>query len=340
MVDQVAPTPPASWIPVTNNLAGLASECGNVNGVYIDPRTDRLITGIALQGLFQSTDGAQTWTALGASGDLIKNRTSSIVFDPTNPNVFWESGIYGWETNTDGVFITKDNGKSFQGYAALQAIQSHQDSIAVDFTDPGRKTLVAGGHEQKGILFLSTDAGATWKDIGKSLPGGFGFCTTSLVLDAKTFVVGCAASYSQASGGILRSTDGGSSWSAASTQSVAGHPLRASDGTIYWSGEGGGIVASHDNGVTWSTFAMQGKAGSVQPLELPDGRIASTQGSNIVVTSDKGTTWTSIGTPVPFTPVGISYSPFRAAFYAWYFTCGGSNAVPTDGIVRYGWSYR
>jgi photosystem II stability/assembly factor-like uncharacterized protein len=340
MVDQVAPTPPASWVPVTSNLAGLASECGNVNGVYIDPRKDRLITGIALQGLFQSTDGAQTWVSIGAAGDPIKNRTTSIVFDPSNASVFWESGIYGWETNTDGVFVTKNDGNSFQGYAALDAIQSHNDSIAIDFTDPDRKTLLSGGHEQKGVLFLSTDAGATWKDIGSSLPAGFGFCTTTLVLDAKTFLVGCEVSYSQASGGILRSTDGGSTWKAVSTTSVAGLPLWASDGTVYWAGEGGGIVASRDDGVTWSTFAMRSQAGTVRPLELPDGRIVSTQGSNVVVTADKGATWTPIGTPIPFTPVGLSYSPFRAAFYAYYFTCSGSNAVPADGIVRYGWSYR
>jgi hypothetical protein len=341
--DAVAPTPSADWVSVTNNLTGLSSECGNMGGVYPDPRTDRLIAGVALQGLWASTDGAQTWTAIGTGGNSIKNRTSTIVWDPARATTFWQSGIYGWETGTDGAFITTDDGNSFQGYAGLSSAQmggNTNDSISIDFGDPQRQTLLAGTHEQTQTLYLSTDAGASWSNIGPSLPAGLGFCTSTLVLDSTTFLVGCAASWSGFPGAILRSNDRGGSWTQVHGAGVVGQPLWASDGTIYWSEEGGGMFKSSDEGATWSPIADASTAGTVSPIELPDGRIASAQHDSVVITADKGGTWTAIGTAMPYVPVGLSYSPFRSAFYIWYFTCTGTNAVPGDAISRFGWDYR
>jgi hypothetical protein len=341
MYDQVAPTPPASWVSVTNNLAGLTSECGNMNGVFPHPTMDMLISGVARQGLWASTDGAQTWSSIGTTGDKILNRTSWIVWDPSQPTTFWESGIYGWESPfTDGVFVTTDNGNSFKGYGALASIQSHNDSVAIDFSDPQRKTLLSGGHEQKQTLFLSTDAGNTWANIGASLPAGLGFCTATLVVDSKTFLVGCAASWSGAAGAILRSTDGGMTWTQANAKGVSGQPLWASDGGMYWAAEGGGIMKSTNQGAAWTEVADANTAGTLRPFELPDGRIASTHGSMIVVSADKGMTWKNVGTAMPYTATGFSYSPFRSAFFIWYFTCSGSNDVPADAIMRFGWDYR
>jgi hypothetical protein len=340
--DQVAPTPAASWVNVTNNLTGKTSECGNVSVVFTDPRADRLIVGVALDGLFASTDGAMTWNSIGTTGDPIKNRMSAIVFDPTNANTFWESGIYGWETNTAGVFVTTDNGTSFKGFSALEAVANGgntNDSVSVDFTDSMRKTMLAGTHETKGSLFLSTDTGSTWTNIGPMLPSGLGFCTSTLVLDTKTFIVGCEASYSNEAGAILRSTNGGMSFTNVNASGVAGQPLWATDGTLYFAAEGGGIDKSSDQGKTWTLVADKNTAGTVRPIELPDGRIVSAQQKSLVVSADKGVHWTPVGTPMPYVPIGIAYSPFRRAFYISYFTCTGSNAVPADGIARFGWDY-
>jgi hypothetical protein len=342
--DQVAPTPAASWVAVTNNLTGLTSECGNMGGVYPDPTQDRLISGVALEGLWASTDGAATWVSIGKSGDSIKNRLSSIVWDPATPTTFWESGIYGWETGTDGAFITTDDGASFTGYAGLSTAQmggNTNDSISIDFSDPMRKTLLAGSHETKQVLYLSTDTGKTWTNIGASYPTGLGFCTTTLIIDSSTFLVGCAASWSGEAGAVLRSTDGGKSWTNVHPSGgVVDPPLWASDGTLYWAAEGGGILKSADQGQTWTQAAATNTAGTVRPLELPDGRIVSVENEAIVITADQGATWTTIGTPMPYVPVGLAYSPFRAAFYIWYFTCTGTNAVPADAIMQFGWDYR
>jgi hypothetical protein len=340
--DQVAPTPDSAWTNVTANLSGLASECGNVSVVFEDPRADRLIVGIALNGLYATTDGAMTWSSLGTTGDPIKNRMSEILFDPTTSGTFWESGIYGFETSTPGAYVTTDNGTSFSGYMSLASLSGDadtNDSISVDVTDPDRKTMLAGSHEATGQLFVSTDKGTTWTNIGPNLPAGIGFCTNVLVLDATTFVAGCANSYSNQPGGIVRSTNGGQSFTTVSSTVVIGLPLWAADGTIYFGIEGGGITKSTDGGETWTSVADAATAGTVQPIELPDGRIVSANQQNLVITADKGATWTTIASPMPYVPRGIAYSPFRRAFYASYFTCSGANAVPADGIIRAGWDY-
>jgi hypothetical protein len=149
------------------------------------------------------------------------------VRDPKTPTTFWESGIYGWQDPwTMGVFVTKDNGQSFKGYLQLSIIQSHQDSVSVDFKDPERKTQLSGGHEQKQVLFRSTDSGANFVDIGKALPAGLGFCTGTHVIDSQDFLVGCAASWSGSPGAVVRSSDGGATFTKVSTQGVKERTLQ------------------------------------------------------------------------------------------------------------------
>ncbi|HEX7452240.1 MAG TPA: sialidase family protein, partial [Polyangiaceae bacterium] len=303
------------------------------------PFVDLLVLGVARQGLWSSTDGGATFGKLGASGDMILNRLSFVVWDPDNAKVFWASGIYGWESPfTDGVFKTTDQGASFSGYKKLSAIQSTNDSVSVDFTDPDRKVMLSGGHEQAGVFFRSTDAGVTWTDIGPSFPANIGFCTTALVLDAKTLLVGCAASYSGKNGAVLRSTNGGDAWTQVHDKGVFGQPLWASDGSIYWAAEGGGIDKSTDQGVTFTQVADGNTAGAVRPIELPGGRIVSIAQRVLKGSIDGGKSWQAIGTALPFDANVLGYSPFRRAFYASRFDC--TTAVPADAIERYGFDFK
>ena len=330
--------PPAQWTNITGTFAGMQSECGNFGGVYPSPYEDKLILGVARQGLFSSVDGGTTYQAIGTTGDKILNRLAMVIWDPAATQVFWTSGIYGWESPfTDGVFKTTDGGASFVGYAKLAMIQSANDSVSIDFNDPARKTMLSGGHEQAGLLFRSTDAGETWTDIGSSLPNTVGFCTTSLVLDAQTFLVGCAAGYSKKSGAILRSSDGGKTWSQVSGKGVSGQPLWAYDGSIYWAGEGGGMFKSADFGKTFTQVADAGTAGSTVPIQLPTGAIVSSAQKSLKLSPDAGKTWIPVATDMPWAASGIAYSPFRRAFYAWHWDC--TNNVPADAIQRFGYDY-
>jgi hypothetical protein len=330
-VDQVAPTPPSSWVNVTHNLAGMASECGNLTLVSSHPADDMLIAGVALHGLWASTDGAASWHSIGtgAGSAVITNRPSSIVYDPAHKDVFWESGIY----NGTGVYVTTDNGTSFAGLGTTH----HNDSVSVDFNDPMRQTLLAGPHEQKQMLFLSTNGGSTWKDIGPNLPAGTSFCTHAVVFDPKTFLVGCSG-WGGGTDGIFRSTDGGGTWKSVSTASAANNPLRAADGAIYWPIiYDKGLLKSTDQGQSWTQIVSSGVMHTVSPIELPDHRLATAGFQKIILSGDGGKTWNPVGDALPYAPETIAYSAFRRAFYVSHSTC--SNNVPADAIEELGFDY-
>ena len=210
-VTAVAATPPAQWVNVTANLAGMASECGNTSHLSSHPNRDEIIVSVAQKGLWATTDGGASWHKLGAGqgSATITNRGSSMVFDPTNPDVFWESGIY----NSNGIYKTSANGNIF---AALGDAK-HTDSVSVDLSDPQRQTLLAGGHEQKQMVYRSENGGSSWTNVGLNLPAGTNFCTTTLVLDKQVHMVGCSG-YAGGTDGVFRTTDGGKTWARTATQ--------------------------------------------------------------------------------------------------------------------------
>jgi photosystem II stability/assembly factor-like uncharacterized protein len=321
-----ATAPGATWAPVTANLTGMASECGNISLVSARPDRDELIASVSLHGLW-STTGTADWAALGtgAGSAAISNRGSKIVYDPDHPDTFWESGIY----NGGGVYRTDDGGQSFRQLGDV----AHVDGVSVDLSDPQRQTLLAGLHEQTGLL-RSNDGGRTWTKISTTLPPDAGFTTSPFVVDFHTYLVGTNHSDKA---GVFRTTDGGATWTQVFQGAVVGQPLLTTTGSLLWVVDGGGIIASKDAGATWTSAARSGTVDSGAPnlVELPGAMIAAVGSTTIVASPDGGATWQAIGPTLPFRPVGMTYSPSRRAFYIWYFTCsqGGDNAVPANAIM-------
>jgi len=293
-----------------------------------------VVAGVAKAGLWATEDGGQSWSKLGsgAGSAEITNRIGSLVYDPDHEGTFWESGIY----NGAGVYKTTDNGKTFEQLGDA----SHNDSVSVDFTDPDRKTLLAGPHEQPSKLFRSTDGGQTWNDIGAGLPASAGFCVSALVLSATDLLVGCTE------GGVFHSSDG-NTWSPVGSKAVQPQPLVGGDGTIYWPGRNGGLNVSADQGKTFAETADANTApymvGPTAPTELPDGRVVIVGKDHLLASSDKGVSWTPIGEPLPYPgggadgARGVTYSARTKTFFLWRFDCATS--VPSDAIMSAGFDY-
>ena len=295
-------SPPANtWINETGTLANMASQCGNLTLLSPVPRSDTIIAGVAGRGLWTNSRGS-TWVQLAGS-DKIVNRPSWIVYDPARPAVFWESGIYG----SGGIYQTTDRGISFRRLGSIV----HNDYVSVDFTDPERRTLLAGGHEQSQTVYQSTDGGQTWTNIGESLPDK-GTSSHPLIIDSNTYVVSAEGV------GIYRTTNAGASWRRVSAQGPVGPPLVTAKGAIYWPANGG-LLKSTDAGTTWAHVGKD--LHPIHPIELSDGKLVSAGGNRLVISADGGSTWVPFGATLPFSPAGLIYAPGRKAFFIWHFDC-------------------
>ena len=218
-----APPDDAGWVNVTGNVGGETWGAYGVTHMQAVPGSNEVIAGVSERGLWTTVDRGTTWRKLG--GDEMKFRPGRIVFDPKNPSVYWVSGCYG-----DAPFKTVDGGKTFRRLGQL----AHADGVAVDFTDPARRTLLLGLHEQSQSLQLSRDGGDTWTTIGANLPADSNHSSDPVILDSNTFLINTAGWKPKATLGIYRSEDGGQTWTRVSEHGPQGPPLVASDGAIYW----------------------------------------------------------------------------------------------------------
>ncbi len=297
----------ASWVNVTNNVGGEKWGYAGVCLLTAVPGRDEVIAGVSEAGLWSSTDGGASWKKLGASDKVpITNRPSQIVFDPKDPQTFWISGSYG-----PGVFRSSDGGKTFQRLGEL----NHVDGIGVDLTDPKRKTLLVGLHEQERSLHKSTDGGATWRKIGDRLPEDSNFSSDVIVLDAKTYIANAAGWRPKRAWGVYRTEDGGETWAKVSDAGPNGPPLVASDGAIYWQALWGqGLIKSADQGKTWAKLGGPVKANQI---EIPGGKLVAPAGDQLLASGDGGRSWAKLGEPMPIKPNGVVYSARRKCFYVW-----------------------
>jgi len=317
----------AAWVNATGNLAGMPSECGNLCLLSVVPGQDRIIAGIAKQGLWQTSDGGVHWTALGrgAGSDAIVNRPSQIVYDPVNPDIFLESGIY----NSFGVYQTTDGGRTFRHLGKI----THNDYISIDFSNPHRATMLAGGHEQARTVWKSVDGGQTWTNAGLTLPIGTKFSSNPLLINAATYLVN-ASGWGKGTGGVYRTENGGATWEQASSLEANGAPLAATDGAIYWPlMYDRGLLRSTDQGRTWTQASGPGTIKGSHVIELPNGSLAAVGGKTLKVSSDKGSTWRPICEPMPIQPAGLIYAPAHKAFYIWQWDC--KDKVLTNAIYRF-----
>lgn len=294
----------ADWLNVTHNVGGAMWGAYGVTYMKAVPGSKWVIAGVSERGLWASGDGGATWRKLG--GNEMTFRPGRIVFDPKNTSVFWVSGCYG-----NAPFLTRDGGKTFRRLGNL----AHADGVAVDFSDPARKTLLLGLHEQSQSLQLSRDGGETWTKIGDALPADSNHSSDPIIIDSKTFLINTAGWKPNATLGIYRTKDGGRTWTRVSTDGPQGPALVASDGAIYWQRVwGGGLLKSPDQGKTWKQIS---RAVKDNPIELPHKRLAGLADAQILLSADGGASWTKFGPPAPFKPNGITYSDKGKCFYAW-----------------------
>jgi len=321
-----------AWQNVTNNLAGMDSSCGNLSVLMAKP-DNVVLAGVNKHGLWATKDGGETWLELGQGEGSepipVTAGIRSITLDPADSNVYWLAVIYG-----PGVWRTDDNGETFKMLGTVR----HNDLVSVDFSDPERRVLVAGGHEVRKTLWRSADAGATWDDIGSTLPDDSRASAFPLVLGPELHLLG-ASGFSPGVSGIFRTEDAGATWERVSERGGFGTPVTLSDGTILWPDEDGSLERSVDEGLTWEEVLPKNSSfGRQSLLQLPDGRLAMlSRYEGVKVVDADFTNLTQVTEKLPFGSDGLIYSVPNRAFFVWNEDCG--EVVLDNAIMRADFDY-
>jgi len=237
----------AYWEPVSDGFFKTAA-VGAIEVSHSDPNVLYVGTGdIAMRpdmatgdGIYKSTNGGRTWMHIGL--EETRNITR-IRIHPTNPDIVYVAALgHAFGPNPErGVYRTMDGGKTWQR-VLFKSDRAGAAGISMDPINP--RVLHAGfwqfqrmpwdevsGGPDSG-LYMSTDGGDTWVDLGTrpSLPKGIKGRVGVAVSPAKPGRVW--ALIEAADGALFRSDDSGATWQRINEQRDL-RTMPASYNTIY-----------------------------------------------------------------------------------------------------------
>ena len=304
------PAMQGAWVAVSDDVLKTLADKGlkpGYPGMTAGVSVDRVSGDVRMivpdQGLWKSSDRGATFTRL--EGEIPGGRCETgfaLNADPAGRRLacFMLDGRSG---------ITLDNGKT---WSTFEQHGRGWDYGAVDWSQATPQEILAVHHESGGELHHSTDGGKAWKLLGTDY-------TAVGIFDAQALVV-------SKGDGILRSVDGGATWTKVSDHTPSGRVLCVFKGVGYWITREG-LLISKDRGVTWSP---QGSA-----LEAAWGPFFGKNERQIVVvgkrdkdvgfwqTEDAGQTWRQVA-PLPDiarkTPP--DWTPSKQWAAGWFFNFG------------------
>ncbi|MBI3655820.1 MAG: hypothetical protein HY232_05295 [Acidobacteria bacterium] len=259
---------------------------GGARGIAIHPLDPNIIYSGSTNGVYQSTDGGETWQRLS---EPINFSVSEVFISPDNPSVMYASGgIYPSGPPTEaGLFRSTDGGKQW----SLSFLSDGGSAM-----DPSRPNILyALRSARREGVFKTTDGGDTWRPNGLE-----GLIIGSLAIhpiETDTLYVGGR--------GVRRSTDGGETWELRGSAEASVSPIAldpTDPDTIY--GDGGGTSKSTDGGRTWQSISALSGAVAVDPT---DSRIIFLVGMSedlrefgIYKSTDAGGSWKKVANYPPW----------------------------------------
>jgi photosystem II stability/assembly factor-like uncharacterized protein len=207
-----------SWVSANTGLGGTS-----VGQIFATPDA---VFALASGELFRSTNGAASWTRVSGAG------AGQLAYAPSMPR-----RIYLAERNAE-VSVSNDAGASFGSPVPLPAFVSR---LAVHPTNPD----VVYAATTDGVL-ISSNAGASWSPSSRGITALPIFSVASVPGTTGTLLASTPAA-------VVRSTDGGTSWTTVSQcprANIVFDPVTPT--TAYVCG-GGTFGISTDSGASFST---------------------------------------------------------------------------------------
>ncbi|GEM_PF-804912 len=244
------------------------------------------VNGFAVgDGILKTTDRGSTWIPKVLGNPYRQMYALSFLGDDTAMAV----GVNGT------MYRTIDSGENWEYMHAGDSVILRD----ICLVDPNNFLAVGETYGTwKGYLFRSTDAGGTWTSQSFSdssfIPFGITFITPQTGFIVGTLVDPLNLQYDV----ILRTSDGGASWSPVWKKSFqfGSHEIMFSD-TLHGIavGENGEILRTSNGGSTWSE-QTSGVQRSLYGLNVLDGQQSAAvgEGGMLLRSTDGGTTWTNL----------------------------------------------
>jgi len=273
-------------------------------GSIIDIKAaDGVVYAATLGGIYRSTSDGQGWELSGMRNEVvfaIAARSGSPVF-----------AIVG----NGGLVVSRNAGGSWDRLAPSDA---RLTAVAIDPREPS--TAYLAGRE--GVVWKSTDAGASWKRVSSTTLSYVGAITFD-PHDNALVLLGFA-NFSSAST-IRRSTDGGTSFS---TVSITGHS------NTQWTAISAGPEGSHrfyavapglvcqtaDGAATWACASISTNVWRI--VDIPSESASATpvllaaSDLGLIVSRDGGATWSPVGAPLTTPNPGVEFDEASGAAFA------------------------
>ncbi|MBK7993090.1 MAG: hypothetical protein IPK14_06590 [Blastocatellia bacterium] len=217
--------------------------------ITIDPTDNNNIYASACSGIYNSKDGATTWTKY--QGIPFTSRRTHIIYpDPTNNQIIYSG-------TTEGLWKTTDAGQTWR---LMSSIRTIVNSITIHPSNPNRIYLGV----KSGGVWVSDNAGESFQASNN----GFVNRQISALLSDRSVSgrIYAAALFNGFDGGLYLSTDGGSSWKL-SSKGLANEDIYSIyqspwDEKLLYAGTNLGLYFSKDRGESW--VRITGKSVPIQ----------------------------------------------------------------------------
>lgn len=195
----------SQWSEMNNGLAD-----ANIRVVDLDPINPAVVYAGTPNGLYRSTNGGMEWSNIGLK------RVESLAIDFINPNTLYAGTQSGTGGSGPALFKSTDGGITWSNRTSPKDFDF--SLLVMDPTTPN--TLYIGSAWRlvgAGDVFMmkTRDGGETWVETFGQRGIGVGCCT--LAIDTSNAQIVYAPGYLYVGGslsdsGVLKSTDGGFTW--------------------------------------------------------------------------------------------------------------------------------
>ena len=300
----------SAWVSVSDEaVKQLADEGKKIGypgvtaGVSVDRTTGSVSMIVPDQGVWRRSNTSTAFARIDAGNIGGRCETGSALnADPAGKRMafFMLDGQSG---------MTLDDGRT---WSVFQQHGRGWDFGVADWSRKSPQEILAIHHESGQELHRSSDGGRSWQLLGR----GF---TAIGIFDSKAYVA-------SKGDGVLRSADGGATWTKVSDITPTGRVLCVVKGVGYWLTQEG-LLLSRDRGETWQKQGSTLEAAWGPYFGRDEKEIAVVGRRNketgIWQTEDAGTTW-KLAAPFPEFGAGVrpDWTPSKQWAAGWFYNFG------------------